>query len=186
MSEGSIGSNLRIEAITGASSVALLQRDERQLSDVARLVGAKPDEVVDGVQRKLDEIKGLQDELKAMRAKLAAGRAAGTGRDRHRRVFVGRVDDLAPGDLRDLAIAVRQQGVATVVLLGRSDSGGASLVAAVDPSSGRQAAELIRDAAKAVKGGGGGKGDVAVAGGKDPGGLDEALAIAEAKARASA
>ncbi|MEZ5216633.1 MAG: alanine--tRNA ligase-related protein [Ilumatobacteraceae bacterium] len=156
VSEGSIGSNLRrIEAITGASSVALLQRDERQLSDVARLVGAKPDEVVDGVQRKLDEIKGLQDELKAMRAKLAAGRAAELAETATDGVFVGRVDDLAPGDLRDLAIAVRQQGVATVVLLGRSDSGGASLVAAVDPSSGRQAAELIRDAAKAVKGGGG-------------------------------
>ena len=44
------------------------------------------------------------------------------------------------------------------------------------PHSGVQAADLLRDAAKAVKGGGGGKGDVAVAGGKDPSGVDEALA----------
>ena len=62
-----------------------------------------------------------------------------------------------------------------MVLGGRSDTGGASLVAAVTPGRGGQAADLLRDAAKAVKGGGGGKGDVAVAGGKDPAGVDEAL-----------
>ena len=95
------------------------------------------------------------------------------------------MDDLTPGDLRDLAIAVREQpGVDVVVLGGRSDTGGASLVAAVSARSGGQAADLIRDAAKAVKGGGGGKGDVAVAGGKDPEGVDEALAIARAAALA--
>jgi len=51
-------------------------------------------------------------------------------------------------------------------------------VAAVQPGSTTPAADLIRDAAKAVGGGGGGKGDVATAGGKNPSGLDEALRLA--------
>ena len=74
MSEGSIGSNLRrIEAITGEGSVALLQRDERALADVGRLVGAPADQAVEGVQRKLDELRALADEVKVLRAKLATG-----------------------------------------------------------------------------------------------------------------
>ena len=86
-------------------------------------------------------------------------------RRRHRRSTAS-----APGDLRDLAIAVRQQpGVRTVVLGGVTDTGGVvarrrghARVAA------RSAGDLIKDAAKAVGGGGGGKGDIATAGGKDP------------------
>ena len=61
-----------------------------------------------------------------------------------------------------------------VVLAGETPTGGVALAAAVTPGSPFEAAGLIRDAAKAVGGGGGGKGDVATAGGKDPGGIDEA------------
>jgi alanyl-tRNA synthetase len=74
---------------------------------------------------------------------------------------------------------VRQQaGVHTVVLGGVTDTGGVSLVAAVTSESGKVAGDLIKDAARAVGGGGGGKGDIATAGGKNPEGLDEALRIA--------
>ncbi len=185
VSEGSIGSNLRrIEAVTGMASVELLQRDERELSELAGLLATTPAAVADGVRRKLDEIKGLQDEIRSLRATAAAGRAAELAAGGDGGLVVARVDDLPPGDLRDLAIAVREQpGVTTVVLGGRSDTGGASLVAALRPHSGVQAADLLRDAARAVKGGGGGKGDVAVAGGKDPSGVDEALRIAGEAAR---
>jgi alanyl-tRNA synthetase len=180
VSEGSIGSNLRrIEAVTGAASVALLQRDERVLADAARLLGTSGDDVLGGVQRKLDEIRALGDELKALRSKLATGRAgelAGTAADG---VVVQRVDGLDTGDLRDLALAVRNEpGVDIVVLAGVTTAGGVSLVGAVRPATGIQASSLIKDAAKAVGGGGGGKGDVATAGGRDPSGIDEALRIA--------
>ena len=185
VSEASIGSNLRrIEATTGANTLALLQRETAAVSQAARLVGATADDLVGGVQRRMDEIKALHDELKQLRSKVASGRAAelaaaGTGG-----VVVQRVDGLSPNDLRDLAIAVRQQpGVEKVVLGGVTDTGGVSLVAAVQASAGVQAGDLIRDAAKAVGGGGGGKGDIATAGGKNPDGLPEALRIAEAAAR---
>jgi alanyl-tRNA synthetase len=185
VSEGSIGSNLRrIEAVTGEGSVLLLQRDERLIADAARLVNAKPDELVEGIQRKLDELKALHDELKVLRGKLAAGRAVELAAGADDGLVVARVDGLSSSDLRDLAVAVRlQPGIAKVILGGESDTGGASLVAAVQPGNG-QAADLLRDAAKAVQGGGGGKGDIAVAGGKHPAGVDEALALAKAAAQA--
>jgi alanyl-tRNA synthetase len=178
--ESSIGSNLRrIEAVTGENSVRLLQRDEKLVADAARLVGSNVDELLSGVRRRLDEIKSLQDEIKALRGQMASGRAADLARAAINGVVVTRVDGISPGDLRDLAIAVRQQeGVHTVVLGGVTDTGGVSLVAAVTTESGKVAGDLIKDAARAVGGGGGGKGDIATAGGKNPEGLDEALRIA--------
>jgi alanyl-tRNA synthetase len=181
VSEGSIGSNLRrIEAVTGTNSVALLQRDERELARAAQLLGTSADTIVDGIEKRLEEIKALRDELKAVRSQAASGRAAELASAAVDGLVAARVDGLPTNDLRELALAVRQQaGVRAVVLAGETDTGGAALVAAVTPSSGLVAGELLRDAAKAVKGGGGGgKGDVAVAGGKDPSGVDEALGIA--------
>ena len=179
VAESSIGSNLRrIEAVTGTQTLSLLQRDEVLIADAARLVGSTTESLVDGVQRRMDEIKALQDEVRALRSQLAAGRAGELAASAVDGALVERVDGLAPGDLRDLAIAVRQAGVDIVVLGGVSATGGVSLVAAVTAASGRVAGDLIKDAAKAVGGGGGGKGDIATAGGKNPEGLDEALRIA--------
>ena len=182
--ESSIGSNLRrIEAVTGLNSVALLQRDEHVVADAARLVGVPAGDLIDGVQRKLDEIKALTEEIKALRAKAATGQAAELATRVVDGVLVARVDGLAPPELRELALAVRQQnGVEAVVLGGITSAGGVSLVAAVTPvfaqSGTGQAGDLIKEAAKAVGGGGGGKGDIATAGGKNPSGLDEALRLA--------
>lgn len=185
VSEGSIGANLRrIEAVAGDRTLHVLQRDRQVIGEIARLVGGHPDDVVAGLQRKLEDVRDLHDELKKLRSKLAterAGELAATGVDG---VVVARVDDLDPSDLRSLAVAVRNQpSIHTVVLGGVAPSGGVSLVAAVDPKSGRVAGDLIKDAARAVGGGGGGKGDVATAGGKKPEGLDEALRLAQEAAK---
>ena len=185
VSEGSIGSNLRrIEAVTGAASVALLQHDERVLNEAAKLVNSRPDELIVGVQRKLDEIKALQGELKALRAKLATGRAAELAALAVDGIVVARVDGLSSGDLRELAVAIRQTGVRRVILGGSTDTAGAALVAAVTPGTG-EAADLVKEAGRAIQGGGGGKGDIAVAGGKNPAGVDEALQIAGDAARSA-
>ena len=183
--ESSIGSNLRrIEAVTGANSVALLQRDERLIADSARLLGVPATDVLEGLQRQLEEIKSLNDEIKGLRSTVATGRAGELATNAEGGVLVTRVDGLAPGDLRELALAIRRQpGIRAVVLGGLTasggvSSGGVSLVAAVTPEFGGHAGDLIKDAARAVGGGGGGKGDVATAGGKNPDGLDEALRLA--------
>jgi alanyl-tRNA synthetase len=182
VSESSIGSNLRrIEAVTGEASVALLQHDEALIADVAGLVGTGADDLLGGVQRKLDEIKSLNDEIKSLRSQIAMGRATEIAAIANDGVVVTRVDGLAPGDLRELAIAVRQQpNVDLVVLIGETSTGGVALVAAVPPNSDKPASTLLKDAAKAVGGGGGGKGDIATAGGKNPDGITEALGLAAA------
>ena len=180
VSESSIGSGIRrIEAVTGTNSLALLQRDEAQLAQAARLLGATNDSVVDGIERRLDEIKVLRDELKVLRAKAAVGRSGELAAAAVDGVVVARIDAMTPSDLRELTLAVRQHaGVRVVVLGGVSDTGGATLVAAVAPDSGIEAGALLKDAAKAVGGGGGGKGDIATAGGKNPAGMDDALDLA--------
>jgi alanyl-tRNA synthetase len=180
VSESSIGSNLRrIEALTGANSVALFQEYERDIGEVAELLGATASTVKENAEKRIAQIKALEEENRALRAQLAVGRAGELAAAAPDGVVVARVDDLTPADLRDLAVAVRQQdGIRRVVLAGTTTTGGVSLVAAVRPSEGIAAADLIRDAAKAVGGGGGGKGDIATAGGKDPKGLDDALRLA--------
>ncbi|MGA0862895.1 MAG: alanine--tRNA ligase [Ilumatobacteraceae bacterium] len=185
VSEASIGSNLRrIEAMTGANTLRHMQRTGSLLADVAAAVGVRPEDAAEGVERKMLELRAMQDELRALRAKLSAGRAAELSGAAEDGVVVARVDGLTPDEVRELAVAVRQQpGVRAVVIGAVTDTGGVSLVGALAPGSSGSAGDLIKDAARAVGGGGGGKGDVATAGGKNPDGLDEALRIATERAR---
>jgi alanyl-tRNA synthetase len=170
--------------VTGENAVKYIQRTNDILQKVSLALGTKADDAVAGVARKLDELKVAQDEVKALRAKLASGRASEISASAVDGIVVERVDGLTANDLRDLALAVRQQsGIRAVVLAGESDTGGVSLVAATLPALKVNASELIKDAARAVGGGGGGKGDVATAGGKNPAGIEEALEIARSKAR---
>ncbi|MGA0709092.1 MAG: alanine--tRNA ligase [Ilumatobacteraceae bacterium] len=177
VSESSIGSNLRrIEAVTGTNTLDYLVESSRTLADVAGLVGSPVDGLATAVQRKLDEIKSLQDEVKALKSAQARSRAGEVAARNSGGVVVERIDGMAPGDLRELALAVRENAQVSVVVLGGvTDSGGVALVAATTPKVEVGAGELIKDAAKLVGGGGGGKGDVATAGGKKPEMLDEAL-----------
>ena len=185
ISEGSVGANLRrIEAVAGIRSLELLQREHRSLNEAALLLGTNSQELLFGVHRKLDEFKAVQEENKILRSRLAVFGAATLAQGATDGIVVARVDELSPGDLRELALAVRQQvGIRAVVLGGLTPEGGVSLVAAVTPTSGLSATALIKDAAKVVGGGSGGKGDVATAGGKLPEHLPEALRLAEVAAR---
>jgi len=185
ISEGSVGANLRrIEAVAGIRSLELLQREQRSLNEAASLLGTSSQELLVGVHRKLDEFKAVQEENKILRSRLAVFGAISLAQGAHEGIVVARVDELSPGDLRELALAVRHQvGIRAVVLGGLTPEGGVSLVAAVTPTSGLSATALIKDAAKAVGGGGGGKGDIATAGGKLPEKLPEALRLAEVAAR---
>lgn len=185
ISEGSVGANLRrIEAVAGIRTLELLQREHHSLNEAALLLGTSSQELLFGVHRKLDEFKAVQEENKLLKSRLAVFGAATLAQGATDGVVVARVDELSPGDLRELALAVRQQiGIRAVVLGGLTPEGGVSLVAAVTPTSGLSATALIKDAAKAVGGGGGGKGDIATAGGKLPEHLPEALRLAEVAAR---
>ena len=177
VSEGSIGSNLRrIEAVTGLGTVDRLRRDEDLLAGAADRLGVAPDELVTGIDKRLEELKALRDEVKALKRQTATGQAGALAASAVDGVVVARVDGLDRDGLRDLALAVRDtDGVRAVVIIGEPDGGGVGLVAAVIPDSGLNAGELIADAAKTVGGGGGKAPDLAVAGGRDPAKIDDAL-----------
>jgi alanyl-tRNA synthetase len=180
VSEGSIGSNLRrIEAVTGDGAIANMLDTSRIVAVAADMLGAKPDELVRAVERTREHVKSLEDEVKRLRQSQAASRARDMAAAARDGVVVERVDGLSPTALRELAVAVRDvPGVVVVVLGGVADSGGVALVAAVASDAPVKAGDVIRDAAKTVGGGGGGKGDIATAGGKNVAALDAALDVA--------
>ncbi|MGI8984608.1 MAG: alanine--tRNA ligase, partial [Acidimicrobiales bacterium] len=185
-SESSIGANLRrIEAVTGEASLNRIRDEEQTLGRTATLLRVSPPEVPERVEKLLDDQRSLADEIKGLRRQGAGGRAKELAGEAVAGVVVSRVDGTSRDDLKDLALAVRDQpGMRAVVLGGSPDSGGVALIAAVAKGSGLDASALIAGAARTVGGGGGRGADVAIAGGRDPSRLDEALDQARGAAAA--
>ena len=137
VSEGSIGSNLRrIEAVTGLGTVDPLRRDEDLLAGAADRLGVAPDELVTGIDKRLEELKALRDEVKALKRQTATGQAGALAASAVDGVVVARVDGLDRDGLRDLAVAVRDTDMVTGMReLGRREGisaapeGGAALQA---------------------------------------------------------
>nr|MDQ6910083.1 DHHA1 domain-containing protein [Actinomycetota bacterium] len=177
VSEGSIGSNLRrIEAVTGKGSLQRIREEEQILGRAATLLRVPPPDVPERVEHVLDENRELSERVKALRRRQAADTARSLAMGAADGVIVARVDGASRQDLQDLAVAVRDQpGVRAVVLGSVPDAGGVALVAAVAKDGGLVASDLIAEAARTVGGGGGKSAEIAVAGGRDPSRLDEAL-----------
>jgi alanyl-tRNA synthetase len=177
VSETSIGSNLRrIEAVTGTGPIERLRREEAELASAAERLGVPQTELLDGIDKRLAELRELRAEVKSLRSKLASGGAADLAAAAVDGVVVARVDGLARDDLRSLGVAVRDQpGIRAVVLIGAPEGGGVALVSAATADGGFDAGSLIAEAARTVGGGGGKNPELAVAGGKDPSRIDEAL-----------
>lgn len=154
VSEGSIGSNLRrIEAVTGQQTISYMQRTDVMVNKVSERVGGRPDDILAGVERRLDEMKLLQDEMKFLRSQINATRAADLIQQAVDGVVVGRVDGLSATDLRELGVAIRQHPQVLVAVLGGiTDTGGVSLVAAITSEVKITAQEIIKDAAKKLVG----------------------------------
>jgi alanyl-tRNA synthetase len=178
VSEGSIGSNLRrIEATTGTATLSRLRASEATVAAAAGLLKARPDELTAAIERKLNELRSLEDRLRSAQQAALAGDAQSVVAQAVDGMVVARRDGIAADQLRDLAALVRgYDGIGTVVLGGSPDGAKVALVALVAKGASPTAPELIADAARIVGGGGGGKNpEVAMAGGRDAGRLDEAL-----------
>jgi alanyl-tRNA synthetase len=179
ISEGSIGANTRrIEAVTGQEALDHIAREEASLRELAAVLGVATDDVVPAVERRLDEMRILRDEVKALRAQLASGAADELAGEAVDGVVVARRDGLDQQALRDLAVKARDNRAIRAVVLGGvpdPDAAKVALVAAVSPDSGFVASDLLTEAARTVGGGGGKGGELANAGGREPAKLDEAL-----------
>jgi alanyl-tRNA synthetase len=183
VSESSIGANLRrIEAVTGTGPIDRLRAEEDLLAEVAGVLNVSLGEVVDGARKRVEEIKVLRDEVKALKRQAAGGQASALAGQAVDGVLVARVDAVERDSLRDMAVALRDQGLKAVVLGTAPEGGGAAIVAAVTPDSGFDASGLLEQAKALIKGGGGKDPLLAVAGGKDADGLDAALDTVRAAA----
>ena len=191
VSEGSIGANLRrIEAVTGEGALARIHDEEVQLRDLADTLRVAPAELPDRVERLLEQVKSLQDELAAERARQAGAEAATLAAGAHDGVVVVRRDGLTPGELRTLAIATRDaMGSGIVGLLGLDSEGAkAGLAVAVSKDrvdGGASAADIARDAAKALGGGTAKHADVVQGGGQNVGAIDDAFGLLDSAVRAA-
>jgi alanyl-tRNA synthetase len=187
--EGSVSSGVRrVEAITGEGSLQHFRKDhelENVLSSLAGRTEASmsPAEVLKSeLERKDAEIKRLQRELDQARMKQAASTVASVDEKvkdvRGVKVLAHRVDNLERPQMRTLVDQLRDKLGSGVVVLGSAGNGNVALVAAVTKDlTGRiQAGKVIGPVAQKVGGKGGGRPDMAEAGGKNPEALDSALA----------
>ncbi len=181
VSEGSIGSNTRrIFAVTGQAALERALDRDRLVQSAAELLRSEPDELLSAIARVMERQRDAERELARLRQQaseadartLAEQAAADSG------VVVARRDNVEPDALRSLAQAVlRHDGVRAVVLGGSPDGTKVAIAAATGGSP--DATQLVRTLGAMVGGGGGGSAEVALAGGKDPSRIEEALAEAQ-------
>jgi alanyl-tRNA synthetase len=188
--ESSVGSGARrVEAVVGLEGFRYLARERDLVRQLGELLKTPEDALVDRVSGMLARLRDLDRELADLRAQqtlAAAGTLAQSAKDVGGiAVVTGAPAGLAGGDLRTLALDVRGRLGAdrpAAVLLASEAEGKVALVAALSPAAvqrGLSAGDLIKAAAPAVGGRGGGKPDVAQGGGTDPAGIPAALQAGE-------
>jgi alanyl-tRNA synthetase len=190
LGESSVSSGVRrVEAISGLGSLSTFRRDFELAQFAAQIAPAVDGNLSDSLRVKLgsqdDELKRLRRELEEMRMKSAAGglddvvsRAVEV---KGVKVLTHRADNLDRGQLRTLVDNLKQKaGEAVVVLASAQPEGKVAIIAGVTPGLLKriQAGKLVGAVAKVVGGSGGGKPEIAEAGGKDPSQIDAALQAA--------
>jgi len=189
VSESAVAAGVRrIEVVTGKGAEDYFREQDRTLAHVAALLKSSPADAAERVEQLLDDRKKLERELADVRRKLATGGGGAVEDDQVRVVagvkFAGRVLDGVPAkELKSLADDLKKQVGSGVVALISTDGGKASLVVGVtdDVTDRFNAVDLVRAGSEAVGGkGGGGRPDMAQAGGPDAAKAGEALDAIEA------
>jgi alanyl-tRNA synthetase len=190
LKEGSVSSGVRrIEAVTGEGSLRHFRKDHQLENVVASLTThsdtTSPAEALKiELDKKDAEIKRLARELDQARMKSASSTTANIGeqvKEIHGvKVLAHRVDNLERAQMRTLIDQLRDKLGSGVVVLGSASNGSVSLIVGVtkDLTTRIQAGKVIGPVAQKVGGKGGGRPDLAEAGGKDAAALDEALGLA--------
>ncbi|MBY5519280.1 alanine--tRNA ligase [Rhizobium leguminosarum] len=185
LGESAVGAGVRrIEAVTGESAREYLAEQDERVKTLAASLKVQAGEVLSRVEALMDERRKLEKELADAKRKLAMGGGQGGSVDAVREVagvkFLGKaISGVDPKDLKGLADDGKTSiGSGVVALVGVSDDGKASAVVAVTPDLVQRysAVDLVRIASAALGGkGGGGRPDMAQAGGPDGSKADEAI-----------
>ena len=184
VSEGGVAAGVRrIEAVTGAAAFAYLNGADEQLKEAASLVKGSRDNLLDKLAAVLDRNRLLEkelDQLKAKAASAAGSDLAGSAVDiRGVKTLSARIDGLDGKGLLALVDQLKNKLGSAVILLGGVQDDKVVLVAGVtqDLTAKLKAGDLMKQAAAAVGGKGGGRPDMAQGGGVDAAALDSALAL---------
>jgi alanyl-tRNA synthetase len=192
--EGAVAAGVRrIEAVAGTAAVEAVARQQRVLREIGDILKIAPAEAPQRLRKLLDEQRGLERQLQELQGQAARAKAdelvSGARQVNGVAVVTGRIDGLDGEGLRAVADRLRERLGSGIVLVGSVLDGKVSLVAAVtkDLTTRFHAGKLVQEVARAVGGGGGGRPDLAQAGGKEPARLDAALhGVYDAVARTGA
>jgi alanyl-tRNA synthetase len=185
ISESSIASGVRrIEALTGEAALNHLQGSAHIIQEAAGILRVKPDAVPRRIQKLLEQLKGNEKDINQLKAKIL-GRAAPKVKDEIIKVnglniLVKKVDADSPAALRNIADRFKEQLKSGIIVLGSQSGSKALLLTAVtrDLTGQYHAGKIVNKLAAIVGGGGGGRPDMAQAGGPNPENLDKALEAA--------
>ncbi len=185
VAEGAVAAGIRrVEAVTGEAALKLIEERDRQLNAAAAAMKARPAELAERIENLLEDRKKLEREVGELRKKLATGGAAAAAEEiGGLRVALRELGEMPPRDMKGIAEAILAGGTADLVAVVSTAEGKASIVVALgEAAKGRaDAVALVRVAAAAVGGkGGGGKPDMAQAGGPEAAKAGEALAAVRA------
>lgn len=176
----------RIEAVTGEGAIALLHQQSDLLADVAHLVKGDTNNLADKVRAVLDRSKMLERELQQLKDQQAAQESASLSSNaklvKGVKLLVSQLDNVEPKMLRTMVDDLKNQLGSAIIVLATTADDKVSLIVGVtkDLTSKVKAGELIADIAQQVGGKGGGRPDMAQAGGSDVQALPSALASVEA------
>ena len=182
-SERSLAAGVRrMEALTGRGALAYFQTIEDAAHELQQQLNVRLEDVPAQLRTMQERQKALEKELKQLKLKAAGGATSSSPSEESQdvdgvRLIARRIDDISGGDLRNLADTFRSKLKSGVVVLGSVTDSKVTLLTAVtkDLLDRVNANALINKLAPIVGGKGGGKPDLAQAGGKDPGKLNEAI-----------
>ena len=183
ISEGGVAAGIRrIEALTGKGAFAYYKDVEEELHNAAKVAKTEPSKLADKIESLLEEIKALYSENEKLKDKLAKN-AVGDVMDQvvevgAFKVLPVKMEGVDMNALRNLGDELKTKIGSGVVVLASSKDGKVNLIAmATDDAmkAGAHAGNLIKEIATLVGGGGGGRPNMAQAGGKNPDGIDSAL-----------
>ena len=185
ISETSVAAGVRrIEALTGESALKFFQKTNNQISEMSNLLKEKPDNLISKIDQMLQRQKANEKEVATLKNQIAAINAEKDADDVKEingiSVLVKKVEVESPADLRDIMDRFKQKIKSGVIILGAEVNNKALITAGVtkDLVKKYQAGNIVKQVASKVGGGGGGRPDMAQAGGPDYKKLDEALEFA--------
>ena len=181
ISESAVAGGVRrIEAVTHISGLEWLSAKEKQLNKTANLLKSSAEQVADRVGQLLDDKRMLERELATLRQKLAVSAPADNAAEQIGNIhFIGRVlSDIPAKELKSTADAMRKQASGSVICLVALNDGKASVLVCVTDDLNQQisAVDLVKIGAEMLGGkGGGGRADMAQAGGPEGGNAQAAI-----------